>query len=189
MAYGLQFGINSAIVDDHAFTESYSSKFGVYAGLIEDLKIGPSATVRIGLGYSGKGAEVRGDQITAYQRYHYLESSAVIRYTLFKPVSVCAGPYVSWLLSARLGLEGSLETDDIYANNLDAGVVGGVTVGVVQGVELGLLYEMGLVDIYEGSGRNEVVQLLVAVTLPDSWLQAISRTLQGPRSRISILTY
>jgi hypothetical protein len=165
------------------------SKFGVHAGIWAKIPVAQFFAVQPELIYTTNGAKVGNYSVKggpAEQvdlNFNYLQLPILASLTA-GPVSIQAGPYISYLLNAKTknvrvdnngiptssGTARELNRDDF--NTIDYGLAGGLALDI-KGFQIGARYNYGLRDVgkyaipslYPNGSKNSVAQLYVAVGL------------------------
>lgn len=184
--FGIKGGINlsNLRVDD---VDDENTKFALHGGIWAKIPAGELFAVQPELLYTRTGAEIAGysglgntGQINF--NLDYIQLPVLASFTL-GPVSIQAGPYVSYLLGANVKNirvdENGVPTDNDNAetidldrddfNGIDYGLAGGLAIDI-KGFQLGARYNYGLREIASGglsgeiadNAKNSVAQVYVA---------------------------
>lgn len=183
--FGIKGGANlsTLYIND---INTQKSKFGVHAGIWAKLPVAQFFAIQPELIYTTNGAKVGNysvqggppDQVDL--NFNYLQLPILASLTA-GPVSIQAGPYVSYLLNAKTrnvrvdnngiptssGTARELNRDDF--NTIDYGLAGGLALDI-KGFQIGARYNYGLRDVgrypipglYPNGSKNSVAQLYVA---------------------------
>jgi hypothetical protein len=189
--FGVKGGINlSQLYVDQPNAEDESMKVGVHFGLFGKIPLTNFLAFQPEMLYSNVGSKITygGSDLETLLgiepgevrfNLNYIQVPLGLAVNL-GPLSVHAGPYFSYLMSANVkNLETSdlnttglveLDTDDF--NKLDYGLMGGVAIDV-QNLTLGVRYNHGLREIGNSSlagtltnnSKNSVAQLYIGIGL------------------------
>lgn len=151
--WGLRAGINFneiTLEDAPALPLSYFRKnVGIHIGGFGEFGLGKSLFVHAGLQYIQKGANSY-DYDTSPStetriNLHYLEAPVLISYKLFKIINLEAGPSFGYQLSAtETPADDSKDLDQIFENDFDFGLNGGLRVSVYKNLAVWGRYYYGL---------------------------------------------
>lgn len=185
-----RFGIKGGINVSNLYVSEVNdqkSKFGVHGGVWAKLPVSPLFAIQPEAIFSTAGSKISGYTATAGPQnqaifnLNYIQVPVLASLTL-GPVSVQAGPYFSYLLSAKVkniqvdnngvptqssdGRE--LNKDDF--NTVDYGLAGGLALDI-KGFQLGARYNYGLRNVGQkaiantltNNSKNSVAQVFIAV--------------------------
>ncbi len=180
--FGIKGGLNLAnlYIDD---VDDENAKLGLHAGLWMKAPLGEFFAIQPELIWSSKGS-----RIASYQNIPFTQDGE-IRFNLnyvdlpvlgsltLGPVSLQAGPYVSYLFNANvknlrenLNATEAVTLDGDDFRRLDYGLAGGIALDI-KGFQLGGRYNYGLREIGKSdiagqvtrNAKNQVLQVFVAV--------------------------
>lgn len=187
--FGVKGGVNlSQIYVNNVDVESKSNKVGLHGGLWAKIPMGDIFAFQPELLYTNNGSRFRYQPSTASGiggsevrfNLNYIQLPLLASLTL-GPISIQAGPYASYLISANiknLEIDNAINPtlvnnfDENNFNRLDYGLAAGIAFDV-RGFQLGARYNHGLREI-TGNGisnvlpnnaKNGVAQFFVAVGL------------------------
>lgn len=134
---------------------------GFHAGLKFEIKLPVKLGIELGALYSVKGASYEQTNIlpvgTSTEQVDivlsYVDLPLVAKIYTFKVLSFQLGPQVSYLISAKN--DGVDIMDDL--NSTDFGAVIGLGLDVSK-LHMAVRYNLGLTEISENSGKNNVIQ-------------------------------
>jgi|GEM_PF-4707828 len=101
------------------------------------------------------------EQVDVNQNNTYVKVPLLLKYTLFggnsSNVSIVAGPYYAYNLSSDQNVkiwadveEYQDEIADLTPEEMDYGVIGGVSVGITQNISVDVRYQQGFAQVIEG---------------------------------------
>lgn len=180
--FGVKGGINLAnlYVDD---VNDERAKLGLHAGLWMKAPVGEFFAIQPELIWSSKGTRIGSYNNIPFTQdgdvrfnLNYIDLPVLASLTL-GPISLQAGPYVSYLFNANVkNLREDLTASNVVSldegdfQKLDYGLAGGIAVDI-KGFQLGGRYNYGLREIGKSNiagqvtrnAKNQVLQLFVSV--------------------------
>ena len=180
--FGVKGGINlsNLYIDD---VTDEKSKLGLQAGVWMKAPIGEFFAIQPELLWSSKGTKIGQYQNIPFTQdgqvrfnLNYAELPVLAAVTL-GPVSIQAGPYISYLFNANVkNLKENLSTGTVIEldkndfNTVDYGLAGGIALDI-KGFQLGLRYNYGLREIGKSdiagqitrNAKNSVAQVFVGI--------------------------
>lgn len=151
--WGLRAGMNFNeidIGDTPSISVGYFRKnVGFHVGGFGEFGLIKNLSAHVGLQYIQKGAnssdyDTRPSTNTRIN-LHYIEAPVLISYKIFKIINLEAGPSISCLLSAtETPADSSKDLDQIFSNDFDFGLNGGMRIAVYKNVALWARYYYGL---------------------------------------------
>jgi hypothetical protein len=176
---GIKGGLNATNIYQNDINDE-NARFGFNLGLYGQILSSDVFAIQPELLYSTKGARweyTGGVEQSIDFNINYLDLPVLAVFKLGKTAEIHAGPYVGYLLSAKIKYDGDLAngTDNIDRddlNTLDYGLVGGLGLNF-GGVQVGARYNYGLAKIASSDGaksvlgdsKNSNAQLYVAFNL------------------------
>jgi len=155
--FGISGGLNVADISSDAKTKSLT---GFHAGILSEVKFAKLG-IEGGVLYSVKGAKTEGFnsnfQLTDIEnKLSYIDVPLVLKIYVFKVLNLQAGPQFSYLLSATY--DGNDIKDNL--NSADISAVAGIGLDVSK-IRASVRYNLGLTEIANGGGKNNVIQATV----------------------------
>lgn len=147
MKFGVKAGLNISNLGGDMETDG--SRTGLHIGGVAEFKISETFSVQPEILYSMMGAKVKEadfeslDVVEYDINLDYLSIPIMAKYYVAEGFSVEAGPYVSFLMSAK---EDGNDAKDYY-KGVDFGLGGGVAYDLPMGVFFQIRYSAGLSDI------------------------------------------
>lgn len=176
---GVKGGLNlsNLYVDD---VDDESARVGFHVGVYGQIFSTDAFAIQPELLYTTKGSETEWgglvDQKITF-KLNYLELPVLAVFKLGEAAEIHVGPYISYLLNAKIDTEGDLggSSDDLDRDNfnsIDFGLSGGVGLNF-GAVQVGARYNLGLSEIADsdaaelvlGDAKNSCAQLYVALNL------------------------
>lgn len=151
--WGLRTGMNFneiTLEDAPALPLSYFRKnVGFHVGGFGEFSLVKNLYAHVELQYIQKGANSSDYDTTPSTdtriNLHYVEAPVLISYKIFKIINLEAGPSISCLLSAtETPADSSKDLDQIFSNDFDFGLNGGIRIAVYKNVALWGRYYYGL---------------------------------------------
>lgn len=180
--FGVKGGVNlsNLYIDD---VNDEKAKIGLHAGLWMKAPIGEFFAIQPELLWSSKGTKIGEYKNIPFAQdgevrfnLNYVDLPVLASVTL-GPVSIQAGPYISYLFNANvknlkedLTTSNVLELDKSDFNSVDYGLAGGLALDI-KGFQLGLRYNYGLREIGKSdiagqitkNAKNSVAQVFVGI--------------------------
>lgn len=180
--FGVKGGLNLAnlYIDD---VNDEKAKVGFHAGLWSKIPMGELFAIQPELLWSSKGSRIGSYQNVPFTQdgqvrfnLNYVDLPVLASLTL-GPISLQAGPYVSYLVNANVkNLKEDLSTGTVVDlnrgdfNSFDYGLSGGIAVDI-KGFQLGARYNHGLREVGKSAvagqvtrnSKNAVAQVFVSV--------------------------
>lgn len=177
---GVKGGLNATNIYQNDINDE-NARFGFNLGLYGQILSSEVFAIQPELLYSTKGAKWDytggGFNQSIDLNINYLDLPVLAVFKLGKTAEIHAGPYVGYLLSAKVKYDGDLAngTDDIDRddlNTVDYGLVGGLGLNF-GAMQVGARYNYGLAKIANsnaakdvlGDSKNSNAQLYVAFNL------------------------
>ncbi|QHT65288.1 PorT family protein [Rhodocytophaga rosea] len=180
--FGVKGGVNvSNLYIDEVNDEK--SKVGLHAGVWMKAPIGEFFAIQPELLWSSKGTKIGTYQNIPFAQdgqvrfnLNYVDLPVLASLTL-GPISIQAGPYVSYLFNANVkNLKQDLTTDSVLEldrsdfNAVDYGLAGGLALDI-KGFQIGLRYNYGLREIGKSdiagqitrNAKNSVAQAFIGI--------------------------
>jgi len=177
--FGIKAGVNIATLDGDV--EASGSRTGLHAGFVAEIMVSDKFSIQPEVLYSMLGAKekaaemVDGVLVTAEGTYKfdYIAIPVMAKYYVTEGLSLEAGPQISFLVSAKVEVEGNYGGVDVTTEEEMKDVIKstdfGFNVGLGYELPMGLFfqgrYTAGLSNIYDGEGdgdiRNGVAQISV----------------------------
>lgn len=159
--FGIAGGANLADISLERTTKLLP---GFHAGLKSEIKLPVKLGIEIGALYSVKGASYEKTNIlpvgTSTEQVDivlsYVDVPLVAKIYTFKVLSFQLGPQVSYLISAK---DDGVDIKE-HLNSTDFGAVMGLGLDVSK-LHMAVRYNLGLTEISEGSGKNNVIQATI----------------------------
>lgn len=180
--FGIKGGINlsNLYIDD---VNDEKAKLGLHAGLWMKAPVGEFFAIQPELIWSSKGTRIGSYNNIPFTQdgdirfnLNYIDLPVLASLTL-GPISLQAGPYISYLFNANVkNLKEDLTTSNVVSldeedfQRFDYGLAGGIAVDI-KGFQLGGRYNYGLREIGKSdvagqitrNAKNQVLQVFVAV--------------------------
>jgi hypothetical protein len=180
--FGVKGGVNlSNLYIDEVNDEK--AKIGLHAGLWMKAPVGEFFAIQPELLWSSKGSKIGKYQNIPFAQdgevrfnLNYVDLPVLASVTL-GPISIQAGPYISYLFNANVkNLKEDLTTGKVIDldkndfNTIDYGLAGGLALDI-KGFQLGLRYNYGLREIGKSdiagqitkNAKNSVAQVFVGI--------------------------
>jgi hypothetical protein len=180
--FGIKGGLNLAnlYVDN---VDDEKAKYGLHAGVWMKAPLGEFFAIQPEVIWSSKGTRIAGYRNIPFTQngevrfnLNYIDVPVLASLTL-GPISLQAGPYVSYLINANVknlredlttGSAVNLDRGDF--NSFDYGLAGGIAVDI-KGFQLGARYNHGLREVGKSdvagqltsNSKNAVAQVFVAI--------------------------
>ena len=150
-------------------------KFAYGAGWIGEYRFNKGFGLQTGLEYLEKGKSRKENGIRTSYKFNYLEVPLLAKYTAGEKAGfkndiqfyAVAGPYISYLLSAKRHENNNSVSISDLANNVDAGIRFGFgfefPFSGASRLRLGLNYDMGLTNVYHS--ESEIQNKLATVNV------------------------
>lgn len=160
---GLKAGINFAdqVTTGKGEGVVSNNRTGFHAGGYVNYFFNENAAVQAELLFSQKGSKWHDPYFNGQDRLHYLELPVLIKYRVYKFLSVHAGPQFAYLLSARnIPNEGEDIDASSYYKEGEVDLAFGVEASLPYNLALTVRYELGLskvttdVEYWEGWRNN-----------------------------------
>lgn len=147
MKFGVKAGLNIANIGGDAETEG--SRMGLHIGGVAEFKLSETFSIQPELLYSMMGAKINQtdgfDSEEVDLKLDYLTIPVMAKYYIAEGFSIEAGPYVGFLMSAKVEDE---DVKDGY-KGVDFGLGAGVAYDLPMGVFFQARYAAGLSEIGE----------------------------------------
>lgn len=179
--HGVSFGIKGGLNVTNLYTKNVDDEnrlLGFNAGFFAELPVTSFISVQPEINVTTKGAENTYDYVfnqeTRKFRLTYIEAPLLLRANITKNFNVHFGPYVAYLINAKIRSEfsdGSASTQDLNEDDLnrfDAGLAAGLGFQF-GGFGIGARYNYGLTTV----GKEQTV-LGQTFTSPDGKNSALS---------------
>ncbi|MEL1245312.1 porin family protein [Flavobacterium sp. DGU11] len=139
--FGVKAGLN--IANQGGDAETDGSLMGFHVGGVAELKISETFSVQPEVLYSMMGAKYKDLGVETDLKMSYINVPILAKYYLMEGLSLEAGPYVGFLMSAKAE---DTDVKDGY-KSIDFGLAGGVAYDLPMGVFFQARYMAGLSDI------------------------------------------
>jgi hypothetical protein len=180
--FGIKGGLNltNLYVDD---VNDEKAKFGLHGGLWMKAPVGEYFAIQPELIWSSKGTKIGSYQNIPFTpdgeirfNLNYVDLPVLGSITL-GPISLQAGPYISYLVNANvknlkedLTTSNAVNLDEGDFNRVDYGLAGGLAVDI-KGFQLGARYNYGLREIgksdiagqFTRNAKNQGVQVFIGI--------------------------
>jgi len=174
------FQLKSGLATQSDLFDIYSNsdlKFAYGLGWTGEYQFNKGFALQSGLEFLEKGKTYEVDEISTTNRFQYMEVPLLGKFIFGenaglkngKQFYVAAGPYVSYLLSAKNSANSQSVTITDSANKLDAGLRFGMGFEFPafrsNTLQLGIDYDMGMNDVYQSgdSSKNKMATINVGL--------------------------
>ena len=165
MRFGVKGGLNLANISINPAQTGTSSLLGFHGGLVLDAPLSESISIQPSLLFSQKGFSVDQSSITSKTTFNYLEIPVNFLYNVTDALTVGAGPYLGYALSAssKATLNGQTQTKDAdfdkEVNRIDYGL--NITAGyeVIEGLVVSANYSLGLANLNKNAATSSSVTI------------------------------
>jgi hypothetical protein len=175
--FGIKGGLTwSNLYIDVEDLDQENARFGFHAGVFNQHMMTLKFGMQVDLLYTTKGSEAGFlgplNQTVSFN-IDYIDLPVMMVFRPIPAIDIHAGPYVGVLLRSDVTFDGTFEgvaeLDRDHFQNVDAGVVAGLTLNLGN-IRLGARYNLGLRDIADtdlartllGDSKNQYAQVFIA---------------------------
>lgn len=176
--FGIKGGLTwSNLYIDREDIDDENARLGFHAGIFNQHMMALNFGMQVELLYTTKGSEAEYtgilDQSVNFN-INYIDLPVMMVFRPVPALDIHAGPYVGFLLTSNVTFEGTFEgeteLDRDHFRNIDAGLVGGLTINLGN-IKLGARYNLGLLEIANsdtsqillGDSKNQYGQVFIAL--------------------------
>jgi hypothetical protein len=151
--FGPIIGVNRTNIEGAATIDN-DYKYAFHAGVMADIGVAPVIMVQPQLLYNMKGVQSTTGKVKLNMNYAELRLNGKL--ILGKNISILAGPYVGFLISANASFEGnSVDVKDQFSP-FDFGLNGALEYKLKMGLGLAAQYSIGLANINTNSPGGNI---------------------------------
>lgn len=139
-------------------SDGADARVGLNAGVAAEFSLGERFAIEPGVFYSMQGIKDSESGISVTLKNDYINVPVLAKYYVYEGLSVFAGPQVGFLVNSKAdvstsGVSVSADIKDAF-KTIDLAAVIGVGYQLPMGLNFALNYNLGLLNVLEGSSFN-----------------------------------